>query len=58
LLAIAIPDEGTLTVRAYLKNLDPESLKPNERATMSGEFVVTNTGADGFTQVLPTWVDA
>lgn len=56
-LTIMIPGEGSLTVRAYLKNLQPQSLRVNERATMSGEFVVTNTAADGYTQVLPDWQD-
>ncbi len=57
-LSIVIPEEGTFKVRAYLKGLQPDPLRVNERATMSGEFVVTNTAADGKTQVLPDWTDA
>jgi len=54
-IAIYFPGQGTMTFRGYLKNFNPDSLKPGERSQGSGEFVVTNTANDGFTPQLPTW---
>lgn len=57
-IRIIIPGEGVLTVRGYLRAITPDSMRVGERATCSGEFVITNTGADGFTEIPPSWTDA
>ena len=56
-ITITIPGEGQLVVRGYLKSLTPDSMKVGERATCSGEFVVTNTAADGYTETAPVWTN-
>lgn len=56
-IEIYFPGQGTMFFRGYLKNFKADALKPGERATGSGEFVVTNTADDGFTPENPTWTD-
>lgn len=57
-IVVKIPGEGEFEVRGYLKAISPDELKVGERAMCSGEFVVTNTADDHFTEVAPKWTPA
>lgn len=57
LIKVTIPGEGEWQVYGYLKSISPDEMKVGERAMCSGEFVITNTGDDGFTEIAPVWVD-
>ena len=57
LIKVTIPGEGEWQVYGYLKSITPDEMKAGDRAMCSGEFVITNTGDDGYTEIAPVWVD-
>ncbi len=54
-IVITIPDIGTWTLQGYLKSITGDQMQVGERATCSGEIVITNTGSDGATETGPSW---
>lgn len=64
LIVITIPHWGTLSFYGYIKSLTPEELQVGNRATCSGELVVTNTIITGtgsartVTESGPSWASA
>lgn len=54
-IEVDIPEVGVWTFRGHLKSITPNELTVGERATCSGEIIITNTLADGATESAPTW---
>ena len=61
LIVITIPSWGTLSFYGYIKSLTPDELQVGNRASCSGEIIVTNTIISGtgssrtVTESGPSW---
>lgn len=61
IIVITIPNWGTLSFYGYIRSLTPDELQVGERASCSGEIIVTNTVISGsgsgrtVTESGPSW---